>query len=179
LIPKMFDGSGVSSLPEMTARFIHDCYAAGMGNAASQAIDDIRVGGDATLEASRSLQPGELDPGVYLDTYYAGLQQAALRFLAVRWGWQSVLVFAGLSNEDRKRSEKRVNSAEEKLVRCQTALMYAVKDLDGSKYREQQQALRDARAAGDEKKAAAILSNVFDSVFFYPQALKEVMSNWS
>ena len=179
MIPKMFDGSGVSSLPEMTARFIHDCYAAGMGNAASQAIDDIRVGGDATLEASRSLQPGELDPGVYLDAYYAGLQQAALRFLAVRWGWQSVLVFAGLTSEDRKRSEKRVNSAEEKLVRCQTALMYAVKDLDGSKYREQQQAIRDARAAGDEKKAAAILSNVFDSVFFYPQALKEVMSNWS
>ncbi|HEX4029957.1 MAG TPA: hypothetical protein VHX20_06300 [Terracidiphilus sp.] len=176
LIPKMFDPSGVSSLQEMTARFIHDCCAAGMGNAASQAIDDIRLGGDATLAASRSMLPGNLDPGVYLDSYYAGLQQAALRFLAVRWGWQSVLVFAGLSDDDRQRAEKRVNAVEEKLVRCETALMYAVKDLDGSRYRQQQQAIRDARAAGDEEKADAVLSNVFDSVFFYPEALKDVMS---
>ncbi|MEO6803783.1 MAG: hypothetical protein ABI197_11150, partial [Granulicella sp.] len=57
LIPKMFDPSGVSSLQEMTARFIHDCYAAGMGDAASQAIDDIRIGGDATLAASRAMLP--------------------------------------------------------------------------------------------------------------------------
>jgi hypothetical protein len=176
LIPKMFDSSGVSSLPEMTARFIHDCYEAGMGDAANQAIDDIRIGGDATLAASRSMLPGDLDPGVYLDSYYAGLQQAALRFLAVRWGWQSVLVCVGLSDEDRQRAEKRVNSVEEKLVRCETALMYAVKDLDGSKYREQQQAIRDARAAGDEKKAAAVLANVFDSQIFYPEALKDGMS---
>jgi hypothetical protein len=54
--------------------------------------------------------------------------------------------------------------------------MYAVKDLDGSKYREQQQAIRDARAAGDEKKAAAVLANVFDSQIFYPEALKDGMS---
>lgn len=176
LFPKMFDSSGVASLQEMTARFIYDCYAAGMGDAASQAIDDLRIGGDATLAASRSMLPGDLDPGVYLDSYYAGLQQAALRFLAVRWGWQSVLVYAGLSDDDRQRTEKRVNSVEEKLVRCETALMYAVKDLDGSKYREQQQAIHDARAAGDEKKADAVLANVFDSQFFYPQALKDVMS---
>jgi len=177
LFPKMFDPSGVPSLPEMTARFIYDCYAAGMGDAADQAITEIRMGGDATLAAARAMLPGDLDPGVYLDGYYAGLQQAAIRFLAVRWGWQSVLVFAGLSPEDRQRAEKRVNAVEEKLVRCETALMYAVKDLDGSKYREKQQALRDARAAGDEKKAAAILANVFDLQVFYPDALKDVMSN--
>ncbi len=114
--------------------------------------------------------------GVYLDGYHAGLQQAAIRYLAVRWGWQSVLVFAGLSEDDRQRAGKRVNAVEEKLVRCETALMYAVKDLDGSKYREKQQAVRDARAAGNEAKADAVLANVFDSQFFYPMALKDVMS---
>ena len=176
LYPKMFDPTGVPSLPEMVSRFIHDCYAAGMGDAASQAIDDIRIGGDATLAAARAMDPGDLDPGVYLDGYYAGLQQAAIRYLAVRWGWQSVLVFAGLSEDDRQRAGKRVNAVEEKLVRCETALMYAVKDLDGSKYREKQQVVRDARAAGDEAKADAGLANVFDSQFFYPMALKDVMS---
>jgi len=177
LFPKMFDPSCVPSLPEMTSRFIHDCFAAGMGEAANQAIDDIRIGGDATLAASRALLPGDLDPGIYLDSYYAGLQQAALRYMAVRWGWQSVLVFAALSPEDRQRAEKRVNAVEEKLVRCETALMYAVKDLDGSRYRDYQHSVRDARAAGDEKKAEAILANIFDSQFFYPNALKEIMSN--
>jgi hypothetical protein len=176
LIPKMFDSSGVSSLPEMAARFIHDCYAAGMGDAAGQAIDDIRIGGDATMAAARAMLPGDLNPGVYLDSYYAGLQQAALRFFAVRWGWQSVLVFGGLTNEARQRAEKRVNAVEEKLVRCETALMYAVKDLDGSRYRDQQRLIREARAAGDEKKADAVLNNVFDSQIFYPLALKDVMS---
>ncbi len=176
MIPKMFDSSGVSSLPEMTARFIHDCYATGMGDAASQAINDIRIGGDATLAASRAMLQGDMDTGVYLDSYYAGLQQAALRFMAVRWGWLSVLAFAGLSDEDRQRAEKRANSVEEKLVRCETSLMYAVKDLDGSKYREKQQAIRDARAAGDGKKADAVLANVFDSQIFYPEALKNEMS---
>ena len=176
LYPKMFDPTGVPSLPEMVSRFIHDCYAAGMGDAASQAIDDIRIGGDASLAAARAMNLGDLDPGVYLDGYYAGLQQAAIRYLAVRWGWQSVLVFAGLSEDDRRRAEKRVNAVEEKLVRCETALMYAVKDLDGPKYREKQQAVRDARAAGDEAKADAALANVFDSQFFYPMALKDVMS---
>jgi hypothetical protein len=173
---KMFDPTGVPSLPEMASRFIHDCYASGMGDAASQAIDDIRIGGDATLAAARSMEPGNLDPGVYLDGYYAGLQQAAIRYLAVRWGWQSALVCTGLSEDDRQRARKRVNAVEEKLVRCETALMYAVKDLDGSKYREKQQAVRDARAAGDEAKADAALANVFDSQFFYPMALKDVMS---
>lgn len=46
----------------------------------------------------------------------------------------------------------------------------------GSKYREKQQAIRDARAGGDEKKAADVLSNVFDSLLFYPEALKDVLS---
>ncbi len=175
LIPKMFDPTGVSSLPEMTARFIYDCYAAGMGEAANQAIDDIRIGGDATLAASRAMLPGDLHPGLYMDSYYAGLQQAALRFLAVRWGWQSVLVWGGLSDEEQQRALKRVNAVEEKLVRCETAIMYAVKDLDGSRYREKQQAIRDAKAAGDDKQAAAILANTFDSQIFYPQALKDWM----
>lgn len=176
LLFKMFDPTGVSSLPEMVSRFIHDCFAAGMGDAANVAIDDIRIGGDATLAASRAMLPGDSSPGIYLDSFYAGLQQAAIRFMAVRWGWQSVLVFGGLSPQDRQRAEKRLNSAEEKLVRCETALMYAVKDLDGSRYRGQQQAIRAAREAGDEKKEAAIIANVFDSQFFYPEALKDVLS---
>ena len=54
--------------------------------------------------------------------------------------------------------------------------MYAVKDLDGSRYRDQQRLIREARAAGDEKKADAVLNNVFDSQIFYPLALKDVMS---
>jgi hypothetical protein len=176
LFSKMFDVSGVRSLADMVARFIHDCHKAGMGAAVSQAIDNIRIGGDGTLEAARSSLQGELDPGVYMDFYYAGLQQAALRFLAARWGWQSVLTFGGLSDEDRQRAEKRLNSVEEKFVRCEWALLYAVRDLDGSQYREKQQAIHEARAAGDQEKADHILRNVFDSWCYYPRAVKEVMS---
>ncbi len=102
LIPKMFDPTGVISLPEMTSRFIHDCFAAGMGDAANQAIDDIRIGGDATLADARAMQLGDLNPSVYMDNYYAGVRRAALRFLAVHCGLQSVLVWGGLSVEDRQ-----------------------------------------------------------------------------
>ena len=175
LFSKMFDPTGVTSLPEMAARFIHDCYASGMADAVDQAIDNIRIDGDATLTASRALPQNGLDAGVYLDSYYAGLQQAAVRYFAVRWAWQSVLVVAGLSGQQRQRAEKRVNAVEEKLVRCETAIMFSVRNLDGSRYREQQHQIRDAKAAGDDKKAAALLANAFDSQLFYPEAVKAGM----
>jgi hypothetical protein len=177
LIYKMFDPTGVPSLPEMTARFIADCFKAGMGQAASAAFDQIRKGGDGTLAAARDMTPGDMHPGLYLDAYYAGLQQAGIRFLAVRWGWLSALMFGGLTDEDRERFTKRANSAEEKLVRMNSALMYAVQDLDGSRYREKQKVIREAREAGLAAKADAVLFNVFDSQMFYPKALRDVLNN--
>lgn len=66
-----------------------------------------------------------------------------------------------------------MNAVEEKLVRCETAIMYAVKDLDGSRYREKQQAIRDAKAAGNDDAASAVLKNATDSQLFYPNAVKE------
>jgi hypothetical protein len=118
-----------------------------------------------------------MHPGLYLDAYYAGLQQAGIRFLAVRWGWLSALMFGGLTDEDRERFTKRANSAEEKLVRMNSALMYAVQDLDGSRYREKQKVIREAREAGLAAKADAVLFNVFDSQMFYPKALRDVLNN--
>jgi hypothetical protein len=53
--------------------------------------------------------------------------------------------------------------------------MYAVNDLDYSKFEEWQSRLRLARKSGDEREFAAILGNVFDSNLFYPAALKDVM----
>jgi hypothetical protein len=176
LIGKMFDPTGVPSLPEMTSRFIHDCFKAGMGGAADAAFEQIRKGGDATLAAARDMPVGNMHPGLYLDSYYAGLQQAGIRFLAVRWAYLSALTFAGLQDEERKRFEKCANSAEEKFVRTSTALMYAVKNLDGSRYREQQREIREAREIGAAEKASALLFNVFDSQMLYPKALRDVLN---
>ena len=173
LIGKMFDPFGVPSLPEMTARFIHDCLQAGMAGAVDAAIDDIRKGGDATLKAARELPLTNMHPGLYMDSYYTALQQAGIRFGAVRWGSLSALTFAQLSEAERSRYEKRAASAEEKFVRVGFALLYAIQDLDGSRYREKQQALRAATAAGDEQKARALLFNVFESQMLYPKAVQE------
>jgi hypothetical protein len=176
LLYKLFDPSGVLSLDEMTVRFIGDCFQAGMGEAACAALDQIRKGGDATLAIARDLQPGDMHPGLYLDSYYACLQQAGIRFLAARWGWLGAVMSAGREDGARGRFEKRGNAAEEKFVRTNMALLYAVQDLDGSRYREKQRAIREAREAGMPAQAEAVLFNVFDSQMFYPKALRDVLS---
>lgn len=172
---KMFNPAGVPSLAEMTARFIADCMKAGLGNAVSAAIDAIRKGGDATLASARDMTQDNLHPGLYLDRYYAGIQQAAIRFQAVRWGSLSVLTFGGLDSKERAKYEQRVTSSEEKFVRMSSILLYALQDIDGTRYREKQALIRHAFEAGIPEQADSVLYNVFESQMFYPKPVRQIM----
>lgn len=175
LLYKMFDSSGVPSLAEMIARSIRDCFAHGLGEKAIAAIKEVRKGADGTLKVARERIPEWQHPGVDLDRYYNALHQAGIRFLAARWGYQSANVVGSLSAADRAEFDKRVNTAEEKLVRVATALFYAITDLDGTRLREKQGLIRELRAAGKANEVDRVLGDLIDSQLFYPPYLRNIL----
>jgi hypothetical protein len=78
---KMFDAWGLPSLQEMTERFIHECFLAGIGDIVEEALVQTRKEGDTRLANARSMQPKEPDfeemqVAEFLDSSYAELQQA-------------------------------------------------------------------------------------------------------
>ena len=110
-----------------------------------------------------------------LDLYYFGLLGAAPYLRAAMVGYEVAALNPALSGAERKTYATRGNAAEEKLVRVSDALMFAVKDLDGSESRVKRAEIQKALATGDEDKAQGLAMEAVDLKLFYPKPFKLVL----
>jgi hypothetical protein len=173
-ILKTIAGWKVVALDELAMAFTEACWQFGMGDKATAALDAVRSAGEnrlqIALEGAYLNEPGER----VLDIYYAMLLQTIPYFLGASNGYYK-LSHAKLSADDLRIFKKKTNTAEEKLVRLMTALLYAVTDVDLSRFEEQRAKVGAALAAGDHDKADSIIRNVIDLEFFYPPAFKAIL----
>ena len=90
-------------------------------------------------------------------------------------GYEVAAPNPALGDAERKTYATRGNAAEEKLVRASDAMMFAMKDLDGSESRGKPAELQKALAPGDEDKAQGLAMEAVDLKLFYPKPFKQVL----
>jgi len=168
-------GSPVESMEQLGAYMVRDCIQNGFGQQADEVLEAMLREGSGLVEGAREgLYPvGHLE--MMLDLYYFGLVGAAPYLRAAMVGYEVAALNPELSNADRKTYATRGNAAEEKLVRVSDAMMFAVKDLDGSQSRVKRAEILAALATGDEDKAQGLAMEAVDLQLFYPKPFKQVL----
>ncbi len=164
----------VSSVAEMGAKLIDECWYRRLGDKVVAALDSLRQRGEQVVEQAREGSYPEGHPEMALDIYYGGILQALPYLLATNSGYVK-LSHAPVEDEERQRFLKKADTSEEKLIRLRTALLYAVGDMDLSQLRDKQARVAAVLRGGDRDRAEALVHEIIDLEFFYPPPFRSVL----
>ena len=164
----------VGALAELGARVIQDCWWRKMGESVTAGLDSLRSQGEKIIRSAQEGLYPEGHPELVLDIYYGGLLQAVPYLLAAEEGYYKLKHAPNLTDDDLDTFAHKAETAEEKLVRMRTALLYAAQDVDLSRLRAKQAEVR-ALLNTDHKKAEALVSEIIDLEFFYPPSFRSVL----
>jgi hypothetical protein len=167
-------GLEVRELAESGARVIDDCWWRGMPEKVTAALDSLRRTGEGIIRSAQEGLYPEDHPEMLLDIYYASLLQAVPYMLAAEEGYHKLTMAPKLSQEDKERFAHKAETAEEKLVRLDEALLYAALDVDLSRLRGKQAEIQ-ALVKTDHEKAEALAFETINLQFFYPLNFKSVL----
>jgi hypothetical protein len=167
-------GLEVQELAELGAKVIDDCWWRGMPEKVTAALDSLRSTGEKILRVAQEGFCPEGHPELMLDIYYNGLLQAVPYFLAAEEGYHKLTFAPKLSQDDKETFAHKAETAEEKLVRLDEALLYAVQDVDLSRLHGKQAEI-GALVKSDRAKAEALVFETINLQFFYPLNFKSVL----
>jgi hypothetical protein len=105
--------------------------------------------------------------------YYGGLQ-AIPYLLAAEEGYHKLKHAPNVADHDREAFAHKSETAEEKLVRIRTALLYAAQDVDLSRLRGKQAEVRELLRT-DCQKSEALVSEIINLELFYPLNFRSVL----
>jgi hypothetical protein len=162
------------AIDEMASRLIEECWYRGMAGALTTAFDAIRRDGEAVIASAREGLYPEGHPEMALDIYYGSVLQAVPYLLAAHTGYYKLSKAAGPANDIEGYAHK-ADTAEEKLIRLTTALMYAVRDVDLSQLRDKQARVAAVLRAGDRAHAEALVNEIVNLEYFYPSPFRSVL----
>ena len=164
----------VSALAELGARVIQDCWWRKMGDSVTAGLDSLRSQGEKIIKSAQEGLYPEGHPELVLDIYYGGLLQAVPYLLAAEEGYHKLKHAPNLAGDDLDTFTHKAETAEEKLVRMRTALLYSAQDVDLSRLRAKQAEVR-ALLNADRKKAEGLAHEIIDLEFFYPPTFRSVL----
>ena len=162
------------AIDEMASRLIEECWYRGLAGALTTAFDAIRHDGEAVIASAREGLYPEGHPEMALDIYYGGVLQAVPYLRGAHTGYFK-LSKAQWPAEEIEADAHKANTAEEKLIRLTTALMYAVRDADLSQLRDKQARVAAVLRTGDRARAAALVNEIVDLEVFYPTPFRSVL----
>lgn len=165
----------VISMEQLSAYMVRDCIQNGFSQQAYEVLRAVLSEGNGLVEGAREGLHPVGHPETMLDLYYFGLLGAAPYLRAAMVGYEVAARNPALSDAERKTYATRGNAAEEKLVRVSDAMMFAVKDLDGSQSRVKRAEIQKALATGNEDKAQGLAMEAVDLKLFYPKPFKQVL----
>ena len=164
----------VGSCAELGSRVIQDCFWRGLQEQLTAGLDSLRSQGEDVIRAAREGAYPEGHPELVLDIYYGGLLQAVPYLLAAEEGYKKLLRAPNLSDDDKDAFGHKAETAEEKLVRMNEALVYAAQDVDLSQLRSKQAEVRGLLRI-DPEKAKSLVHEIIDLEFFYPPRFASVL----
>ncbi|MEO6982673.1 MAG: hypothetical protein ABI072_06105 [Edaphobacter sp.] len=162
------------AIDEMASRLIEECWYRGLAAKLTAAFDAIRHDGEAVIASAREGLYPEGHPELVLDIYYGSVLQAVPYLLAAHTGYYK-LSKALAPPDDIEGFAHKANTAEEKLIRLTTALLYAVRDVDLAQLRDKQARIAAVLRAGDREHAEALVNEIIDLEFFYPPRFRSVL----
>ncbi|MDQ2839496.1 MAG: hypothetical protein M3Y72_00320 [Acidobacteriota bacterium] len=164
----------VGSLAELGSRVMQDCWWRKMQDNVTVGLDSLRSEGEKIVRSAQQGLYPEGHPELALDMYYGGLLQAIPYLLAAEEGYQKLKHAPNLTEDDAEAFAHKSETAEEKLVRIRTALLYAAQDVDLSRLRRKQAEVRELLRT-DRPKAEALVSEIINLEFFYPLNFRSVL----
>jgi hypothetical protein len=164
----------VGSLAELGSRVMQDCWWRKMEEKVTAGLDSLRSEGERIVRSAQQGVYPEGHPELALDMYYGGLLQAIPYLLAAEEGYHKLKHAPNLTEDDRGGFAHKSETAEEKLVRIRTALLYAAQDVDLSRLRGKQAEVRELLRT-DRQKAEALVSEIINLEFFYPLNFRSVL----
>lgn len=162
------------AIDEMASKLIEECWYLKLGAKLTEAFDSLRSEGETVIETARLGAYPEGHPELALEIYYGSLLQAVPYLLGAHTGFYK-LSKAPASPEDRELFAHKANTAEEKLVRMTTALLYAVNDIDLSQLADKRARVAAVLKQGDKERAEALIHEIIDLEFFYPPRFRSVL----
>ena len=167
--------SHVISMEQLSAYMVRDCILNGFSQQADEVLAAVLREGNGLVEGAREGLHPIGHPEMMLDLYYFALLGAAPYLRAAMVGYEVAAMNPALNDANRQTYATRANAAEEKLVRVSDAIMFAVKDLDGSESRVKRAQIQEALAAEDDDKAQGLAMEAVDLKLFYPKPFKQVL----
>ena len=164
----------VGAMAELGSRVIQDCWWRNKQQEVTAGLDALRSQGEKTIQSARQGLYPEGHPELILDVYYGSLLQAVPYLLGAEEGYHKLTCAPSLTSDDAARFAHKAETAEEKLVRMRTALLYAAQDADLSRLHAKQAEIAVLRAA-DPAKGNARVNEIIDLEFFYPPAFRSVL----
>ena len=171
----MLAAPGPVKIETVVGQFVRDCIHNGFSVHVESVLTELLREGDGLVSGA---QEGYYPVGrqdMMLQLYYFGLLGAAPYLRAAMVGYEVSSQNPVLSEEQRTEKMKFANAAEEKLVRVSAAMLFAVKDLDGTEGRFKRAAIQTLLNAGDEDKAYGIAMEAVDLNLFYPKPFKKLL----
>ncbi len=171
----MLAAPGPVKIETVVGQFVRDCIHNGFSVQVESVLMELLREGDGLVSGA---QEGYYPVGrqdMMLQLYYFGLLGAAPYLRAAMVGYEVSSQNPLLSEEQRTEKMVFANAAEEKLVRVSAAMLFAVKDLDGTEGRFKRAAIQTLLNAGDEDKAYGIAMEAVDLNLFYPKPFKKLL----
>jgi hypothetical protein len=165
----------VPSLEQLAAYMVGDCILFGFTEQLHAVLEDVLRQGNGLVDGAREGFHPDGHPEMMLDRYYFALMGAAPYLRAAMIGYGGAALEPNLSEAVRNTFATRANAAEEKLVRLSDAMLFAVKDLDGSESRIRRAEIQKALADGNEDRALGLAMELVDLKLFYPKPFKDVL----
>jgi hypothetical protein len=166
---------GAQSIEALAAQMVRDCIVNGFSEQVYDVLAAVLREGSGLVDGAREGLFPIGHPEMMLDLYYFGLFGAAPYLRAAMVGYEVSSRNPDLDDKERRLYATRANAAEEKLARVSDAMMFAVRDLDGSQARSKRAAIQALLAAGETDKAEGLAMEAVDLKFFFPKPFKQVL----
>ncbi len=164
----------VRELAELASRMIQDAWWRGLKDPLTKALDSMRSMGEKIIRIAQDGVYPEGHPELVLDVYYGSLLQALPYLLAAEDSYRKLTHAYNKSSDDAETFAHKADTAEEKLVRVRTALLYALQDVNLSQLRGRQAEIK-ALLKVDRAKAEAKVFEAINLQFFYPLNFKSIL----
>ena len=171
----MLSAPGVRSIEESAGRMVRDSIVNGLSLQVSDVLAAMQRQGDGLVDAAREGFHPLGHPEAMLEFYYTGLFQSAPYLRAAMLGYEVAAQQPVLDQKQRRFYLTRANASEEKLARVSDAMMFSVRDQDGSQARSKRAAVQAQLAVGDQQKAKALAMETVDLKLFLPKPYKEYL----
>lgn len=171
----MLPAPGARCMEDLAGRMVRDCIVNGFSKQVDEVLARLLREGNGRVEAVREGYHPVGHPEMMLDFYYNGLFSAAPYLRAAMVGYEIASMNPELSAKQRRRYATLANAAEEKLARATDAMMFSVRDLDGSQFRSIRAAIQSLLAVGEQRKAEGMAMEAVDLKLFFPKPGKQAL----